>query len=703
MNTVGESGGASGRDAGTAGGRQAEDGGGLGAWTAAAQAVAGEPEMPSTRTRYSSGVGGESSRNAWLSVAPPPPMPARGEVVTVDVTDAESSSAKGSDGEGDETNLTTLALERLHGALSRLQAACKAEEVAVPPVQFARVFGTRVELVLTEPAEPVGEWLAAAECVWQATAPDIDLTDPDSDDAPYPALVPIGRDAEGGLLLVDLLQLHGIHLQGQPELVRTTVHSMAVDLTTMPWAGACQVLFAGEAWRPYCEAISVPFVRHYKDAREAISMLQTAALRAELDGWDDGGVKRRRILFIEPRHEAEVQQLWAVQDDLAGLALVTTGPAGGVGDWLLHLTGDWPGAALKPLGLPLEPQVMADDVFGDLMDALQGISVAEAVQAEADRVSAAAEAELQSWQVASAELRSEPDEDAPNGRPVLLVAPDPEVDLSDVTSYEGPREWDDVRIPADSVPEVTKPLVRLLGPVLVENTPAITDRTARSGMLAVLTYLALQGEPVTAAHIAQNVWATGTGPHWSAETATRYVEQTQEWLGLDAFETDYVQAVEMRESGEADSVTGYQLVGVMRDWDLFVECVGENPLITPTPKLWAGLHVVRGAPMEGTEFETDWGADAAREMRTAVADVAYEVARRCLVAGELRLARIAIRKGRMIDRYDQQLIRLSLTTMSRSDDQQGLALLRDEVTELFIDSRDRMQPQTQAMLDVIPR
>lgn len=703
VDAVGESGGASGKDVGAAGGQRSEDGGGLGAWAAAAAAVAGEPEMPSTRARYSSGVGTGASKNAWLSVAPPAAMPARGEAASVDVTAAELAWPVDDDEDDEMINPTTPALERLHGALCRLQVACAEAGVDVPWVQFVRVFGTQVELVLKEAAEPVGDWLAAADCVWQVTVPDIDLTEPHSDNPPYPALVPIGRDAEGGLLLVDLLQLGGIHLQGQPELVRTTVQAMAVDCTTMPWSGGCQVLFAGDAWLPYVQAISVPFVQHYRDAREAISTLQTAALRAELDGWDDGGVKRRRILFIEPRSEAELQQLWAVQDDLAGLAPVTTGPTGGVGDWLLHLTGDWPGSALKPLGLPLEPQTMSDEVFGDLMDALQDISADEADRVEAEKASAAAAAQLQSWQVASVQLLSGVGEESGAQRPVLTVAPEPQVDLGDVTVYAGPREWADVRFPADAVPEVTKPYVRLLGPVLVENTPAITDRTARSGMLAVLTYLALQAEPVTASDIAQKVWATGTRPHWTPEVAVRYVEQIQQWLGLNAFEEEYVQAVDMPASGELGVATGYHLAGVQRDWDVFVECVGKNPTVTPTPQLWAGLHVVRGAPLEGTEFETVWGEDAAADMRSAVTDVAYEVARRCLVAEELRLARIAIRKGRMIDRYDQQLIRMNLTVMSRHGDEQGLALLREEVTELFVDSRDRIQPQTQAMLDVIPR
>ncbi|MDQ8707523.1 LysM peptidoglycan-binding domain-containing protein [Streptomyces sp. LHD-70] len=128
-------------------------------------------------------------------------------------------------------------------------------------------------LHLSEPAPPVAPFTAEPEHhqVWWCPADSTELRAPEETgevDAPYPGLVALGEDGNGGIVLVDLERFGALHLTGS--LREGCFRALAVSLALSPLAGQMEVLVAGDNTAPGLTLLDSERVSLYDDLDQAV-------------------------------------------------------------------------------------------------------------------------------------------------------------------------------------------------------------------------------------------------------------------------------------------------------------------------------------------------------------------------------------------------------------------------------------------------
>ena len=211
--------------------------------------------------------------------------------------------------------------------------------------------------------------------------------------APYPALVSLGWDDQGHLVLIDLEHVGVLQLTGDPALSRHALQAIAVELANTPLPGHLELSLLGDTAPGLEDAVPERAARtrelaaaadelalHTQDQRRALNALDTDSLR-EARLREDGGDSwtPHIVLADQPTPGADTDHLLelladeprtaaAVITTLAAPADPTAGPVEGA--WTLVCQDKDTMVVLPGSGLPIRLQALGDEHFSDSIEIL---------------------------------------------------------------------------------------------------------------------------------------------------------------------------------------------------------------------------------------------------------------------------------------------------------------------------------------------
>ncbi|GGA67858.1 hypothetical protein GCM10011490_18070 [Pseudoclavibacter endophyticus] len=141
---------------------------------------------------------------------------------------------------------TTTAVLHLDRAMRALAAWAQDESKVMPPVAVVRVDAAEVVFyldgptLLPDPFVPVTDDHSAWALAPGQLQPLVREPSP-----PCPALASLGSDASGAMVFVDLERLGIITVDGEPELVRSALLAIAIELATSTWGDDTRLTLVG--------------------------------------------------------------------------------------------------------------------------------------------------------------------------------------------------------------------------------------------------------------------------------------------------------------------------------------------------------------------------------------------------------------------------------------------------------------------------
>lgn len=282
------------------------------------------------------------ARRRKPGTTPPPPPDSRVARMLHDAADA------------DMVTTVNLALRDL---------AAHVDPADAPPIAAVYVLGRKVHVLFdhSHPVSPPEGWTATDDHEWTRDLDVDDVDDPATALAaigPLPALVSIGADARGGLLLVDLERATVTSLVGEPDDVAATMTALTLELAGSDVASVLEVVCVGFGAELADDLLRVRHV-DVDDVEDLVAELDArpypddgAALGPRLDGWFD---MYTPVVVIDPTGSADLAAC-ARRHPQAVTALVTSGQPG---EWTLTLDGPGKLAVDSPTG-PVSNQWIVD-------------------------------------------------------------------------------------------------------------------------------------------------------------------------------------------------------------------------------------------------------------------------------------------------------------------------------------------------------
>lgn len=539
---------------------------------------------------------------------------------------------RGARGVGPEDAETEVALRvgadpertaRLDRALRSLSAACGEHDVPLPPVYAAEVSDQRIALRLAGQHHGApGSWTVEDDGrVWMLDA-EVALG-AESEQAPYPGLVCLGRDDQGSDVLVDLESADGIvSIDGSPVIARQVVSALAVQLVTAPWADDQRVL--GHDLGQALTQIGTPGIEPVANLDTAITDLSGAVVQLPAAHVLTG--RAGPAAGTTPHYLA----IGSLPDDAAG-------------ERLSALTHD----GTRGLGILVAGRLATSRWRATVDDAGRLSLPLLDVEVDAARLGDDTAENLAALFSQARTPRAEPAE----GR--TTVPPTPSGAGDDST-------WSSARV-----------RVGALGPVEVRAQGQMDD--ARLALATeIVVFLAVQTEPVHPSVVGASVWPRGVTP--DVRDAT--IERVRDWLGSDA---DGNHLLRVTEGGRLQLASD---VGV--DWQAF--CVlarrSRDASAREEPELLRrALQLVRGPFLAETPVHRySWIVRTGLEQGTEqiVVDVAHRLAQLCHhdPAGGAAAARAGLR----LAPHSQLLWRDLLLAVNGDDDPDAAAVTVQEMT-----------------------
>jgi nucleoid-associated protein YgaU len=153
-----------------------------------------------------------------------------------------------------ETDVRAVAdevgVEFVDQALRSLSAHTVTSQTALPQLQAARMTPQQLDLYFsTAPEHDLpAPWQATSDpAVWVLPVDQRHLLDSVEEGMPalWPALVSVGHDSEGGVIMLNLAQLQGLAVTGDHHLTSQVMIALAVELGTAPWAADIDLTVIG--------------------------------------------------------------------------------------------------------------------------------------------------------------------------------------------------------------------------------------------------------------------------------------------------------------------------------------------------------------------------------------------------------------------------------------------------------------------------
>ncbi|MEV6734823.1 LysM peptidoglycan-binding domain-containing protein [Streptomyces sp. NPDC051364] len=282
----------------------------------------------------------------------------------------------------------------LDAALRTLALNLAAADRDLPVVTAVVLHENKVELHLDQDTAPMKPFSGTAgrTDLWTCGASSPDLADPDAlqgADAPYPALVSLGWDGAGRLVLVDLEYVGVLHLDGDADHARHVLQAIAVELASTPLPGHVEITALADTAPGLDDAAPERVARtqtlsdavdelfsHAADQRRALAGLGAPTLRAARLQEDAGGSWTPHILLAadlpDSTEMAELFDLLTIEPRVAGAVVTasenaTVAPADG---WTLHCPGPDETVLLPGSGLAIKLQGLSDAHFADAIELL---------------------------------------------------------------------------------------------------------------------------------------------------------------------------------------------------------------------------------------------------------------------------------------------------------------------------------------------
>jgi DNA-binding SARP family transcriptional activator len=598
-----------------------------------------------------------------------------------------------------------VTFDHVNRALRTLAARCAMTGTALPPVRLARLIAGQLELHLAASADLPAPFLPTASPTLWVLDPDGDVLDADQADdypAPYPSLVTVGHDLDGGLILVDLEHVGALAADGDPADVSAVLNAIAAELATSLWSNDVRVSIIG-APPDLAQVLDAGRVRHLGETDRDFDQLmdemtdRAAADRAALNEVGVPGLQVARssrvaegvwapeILLIARRltsvQRDRLTRLIHAEPRVAIAAVTTSGPP--LTEWAIRLhLSDTGQAMLDPVGLAVTPQRVGPENNGSLIDLLAATHAAPTAAAP-------------TWHV---ETTGEP------GLPETPGEPEPTTleEHQAPPKESGERNLPPNRAPSPdgAVPDLADPnaapLVAVLGPVEIHHARELAEPSKRGQLTALAAYLALHpGQSRDS--VDEAMWP---GSRVTLATRNTAMTKLRNWLGADPDGNDYLP--------RADT-DGYRLhPSIQTDWHLFTELLPNGPARASTSDLIAALDLVRDQPFKGVNPRRYiWAERIQQEMTAAIGDVAAELARRALLAEDHRLALKAVMTGLTAEPGSEMIWRYRLRAHHAAGDRVALRQAADQLTaladELGGDLEDETTELLQQLLKSAPR
>jgi DNA-binding SARP family transcriptional activator len=486
-------------------------------------------------------------------------------------------------------------------------------------------------------------------------------------DAPFPALVTVGRDREG-LVLVDLEQAASIDVTGPNGL--SVLETIAVELATAPWADQVDLILVGFDRElgaldrvHYVPAIADVMAKVHRRVRERTALLASVGRHANWEiRWTEGGDSWDLCVVIcGPEAVDGDRESAATLARLAGagglgLAVVLGSPTGS-GRWNLSaVDGRTELTTTDATAATTTTTLHSTAVDGGLAT---GVAALIGVAGQLDGV-----------------LPTDPPYDKLQDRHVGQSPPEGDRSAGNPDrSTEGVEVADLVPPPPDD-PEIE---VRVLGPIDVLGA---ARPFTRAWAIELIVYLAMHPNGASSEQWATALWPdrimAAASLHSTASAARRS-------LGVSASGEDHLPRAHGRLS-LSDSVGS--------DWSRFVE-LSERP----DPRCWGqALELIRGRPFEGLRAP-DWVLleGIAANVEASVVDLANRYAVHCLSVGDPSGAEWSARQGLRVSPYDERLYRTLLRAADAAGNPAGVESVMAELIRLVaedVEPYDAVHPET---------
>ncbi|MFE4873498.1 hypothetical protein [Streptomyces sp. NPDC056682] len=282
--------------------------------------------------------------------------------------------------------------ELLDRALRSLALQLAAAGRELPVLEAVVLHEARVELHLDQDTAPIAPFTAAAgrRDLWTCSATSPDLADDEAlkaTDTPYPALVSLGWDGKGHLVLIDLEHVGTLRLTGDEDHSRHVLQAIAIELANTPLPGHLEVSALGQAAPGLEDAVPERVARtadltaattelaaHTGEQRRSLTALGATSPRNARLRDDDPGAWTPHIVLAEQLPQSpdsdRLFDLLAAEPRTAA-AVITTGPADGPeGDWTLNCQGPDATVVLPGSQLLVSLQGLNDAHFTDAIEIL---------------------------------------------------------------------------------------------------------------------------------------------------------------------------------------------------------------------------------------------------------------------------------------------------------------------------------------------
>lgn len=580
-------------------------------------------------------------------------------------------------------------VQHLDAALKTLAIQLGFDDHPMPQLAAVELNGHGITLHLTEPVDQLPTpWIGDAS-EWRLAPAHLARLERSEQAAPYPLLVTVGADGDGGLWLVNAEQFGTLTLSGDPDFVTDLARAVTAELAVAPWAEDARVECIGVAGevRPLNPArirhhdepthvvdLVTDAVEHAKrlDATDAPDTPTARATDADLDTWP------AHLLIITGDHTGLAGPLRTMVVERAGRTgtAVVLVNADTSDDSNLHLNLTSNGRlAIPELGLDLVPAgITSDEAEGFARLLVQANTLADApipvnTYAEqgwetlADQTGAVREdltvPRDSPEDATTTNLLPEADDeyldtaattadDLARLAPKVPIATSAAVAAADPTLDADLFDWND--------PACVRPRLRLLGPVAVEladgGEPAVVG-ASKGSFVELLAFLATRTRGATTQQVAD---AMRIDPSRVRNTVNRL----RDWLGKHPDDKQpYVPLMSRTHATKTSGVRAYELQGVLVDADLFrrLRLRGQAKGPAGIDDLRTALSLITGEPLTGfNDNRGNWVYDGERvdqQYVVAIADVAHIVATAEHQAGNHLAAREAALIALKADPYGE--------------------------------------------------
>jgi len=547
-------------------------------------------------------------------------------------------------------------------------------EMAPPLATLCRLSGQFLEVVLDPGSEsrtppepftvntPTTNWLLVRDsAIVQTLRRDFSLTEMDP---PFPALVTVGHDASG-LLLVDLEQAASVDVTGTN--AKAILGAMAVEMATAKWADQVEIIlvgFDGEL-ESLDRVVHVPTIaevasKAQRRVRERKALLASVGRDANWEiRWAEGGDSWDLCLIIcsSSAVEADADGAAAIVQAAGkggyGLAVVM-GSATGMARW--HLSALGRQVALEMTGgqttvfavEPVDLQLTAD--IGSLVEVASRLYGVLPTDPPYDRIE---------------ESGTEGDREVLGGEDAAPLS-----------------EQEESQPPIDLTPESTgdpEVEVRVLGSIEIVGAARPFNR---AWSIELIVYLAMHRKGASSEQ-----WATALWPDRIMAPASLHstASSARRSLGVSISGEDHLPRAHGRLSlgSSVDS-----------DWNRFSDLSK-----TMEPESWhQALALIRGRPFEGLRA-ADWVLleGIAANIEAVVVDLAVRYAEHCLSVGDSNGAEWSARQGLLVSAYDERLYRMLLRAADLAGNPAGVESVMAELVRLVaedVEPYDAVHPET---------